>query len=271
MAQSRVNVTLVYKPLIKGLRFNENGEPARAARAIAALVFGLAFINSGCSAIDIVQRNATSVALPEVSATATTGADPVATAEAALAEARATAQALAAGATESAGVIIALARTPTAAATSRVPPARAADVTVYARIPIDSDRLNSISALALDSAGRLMVSTRAGEIYRLRDPDEEGALASPELIFADEHDQLGQVSGLLARGESLLLTNDGALTQLADSDGDGRYESVTRLTTALPPGQNPLQAGNSIVQAPDGRLFSADIGSGEILQIVLRS
>ena len=246
-------------------RVKRKDQAARAAFFIAALALTI----TGCSAIDIVQRNATAAALPDMSATASSDADPVASAEAELAKARMTAQALAADATAAAGTIVAFARTP-AAATPQIRPAIAADVTVYARIPIDSDRLNSISALAIDSAGRLLVSTRAGEIYRLRDPEPEGALASPELIFADDLDQLGQVSGLLARGEALLLLNDGALSQLGDFDGDGRYESVARLTAALPAGQNPLQAGNSIVQAPDGRLFSADIGSGEILQILLR-
>ena len=246
-------------------RVNRKEQPARAAFFIAALALTI----TGCSAIDIVQRNATAAALPVESATASADADPVASAEAELAKARMTAQALAAEATTAAGTIVAFARTPTAAA-PQIRPAIAADVTVYARIPIDSDRLNSISALAIDSAGRLLVSTRAGEIYRLRDPEQEDALASPELIFADDLDQLGQVSGLLARGETLLLLNDGALSQLGDFDGDGRYESVARLTAALPAGQNPLQAGNSIVQAPDGRLFSADIGSGDILQILLR-
>ena len=247
-------------------RVKRKDQAAGAALIIAALALTI----TGCSAIDIVQRNATAAASVDASATATTAADPVATAEAELAKARMTAQALAAEATAAAGTIVAFAGTPTAAAPRQVRPAIAADVTVYARIPIDSDRLNSISALAIDSAGRLLVSTRAGEIYRLRDPEQAGALASPELIFADDLDQLGQVSGLLARGETLLLINDGALTQLGDFDGDGRYESVARLTAALPAGQNPLQAGNSIVPAPDGRLFSADIGSGEILQILLR-
>lgn len=242
----------------------QKAQTIQAAFCFAAL----ALIVSGCSAIDMVQRNATAAAF-DVPATATAAADPVATAEADLVKARMTAHALAAEATAAAGTIVAFAQTPTAAA-PQIRPAITADVSVYARIPIDSDRLNSISALALDSAGHLLVSTRAGEIYRLRDPEQEGALASLELIFADDRDQLGQVSGLLARGDALLLLNDGSLSQVSDIDGDGRYESVAELSSALPAGQNPLQAGNSIVQAPDGRLFSADIGSGEILQVVLR-
>ena len=197
-------------------------------------------------------------------------ADPAATAQAEHEQLRLTTQALANRGTEAAATIAAREEAPTATAPPRLEPATSADAVVYARIPIDSDRLNSISALAFDSAGQLLVSTRAGEIYRLRDPDEAGALASPELIFADDFDQIGQVSGLLARGEALLLVNDGALSQLGDFDGDGRYESVAQLSTALPAGQSPLQADNSLVQAPDGRLFSADIASGEILQIVLR-
>ena len=48
------------------------------------------------------------------------------------------------------------------------------------------------------------------------------------------------------------------------------YEVVTHLSSDLPAEQSPLLASNGIVQAPDGRLFSADLNSGEIFRIVLR-
>ena len=141
---------------------------------------------------------------------------------------------------------------------------------VHGWVPVDSDSLNSVTALAFDREGHLLVSTRAGEIYRLIDGDGDGTAEFTEMIFKDADDEIGQVSGMIALGEALLLINDGRLNQLLDSDADGIYDSVTLLSTELPANQNPLQANNSIVQAPDGRLFTADINSGEILQIVLR-
>ena len=148
--------------------------------------------------------------------------------------------------------------------------AKSADTLVYGRVPIDSDRLNIIAALAFDRAGQLIVSTRAGEIYRLSDSDDDGLADDTQLIFADEDEALGQVSGMFLRGESLILINGERLSQLQDRDADGVYETVTRLSQQLPADQNPLLASNSIAQAPDGRLFTADLNSGEILQIVLR-
>ena len=147
---------------------------------------------------------------------------------------------------------------------------RSAIARIYGRVPVDSDSLNSVTALAFDREGHLLVSTRAGEIYRLIDGDGDGEAESTEMIFNDADDEIGQVSGMIALGETLMLINDGRLNQLLDSDADGIYDSVTLLSTELPANQNPLQANNSIAQAPDGRLFTADINSGEILQIVLR-
>ena len=148
--------------------------------------------------------------------------------------------------------------------------ASAADVAVYGSVPIDSDRLNIIAALAFDADGDLLAATRAGEVYRLRDSDGDGLADETALIFADEQEALGQVSGMLVRGESLLLLHGGALSQLRDDNGDGRYETVTLLSESLPAAQSALRASNGVVEAPDGRLFTVDISSGEILHISLR-
>lgn len=254
---------------------NPNQELNLAARCVAAVMIAGALTLSSCSAIELQQQNATAAALADAQGSTAPTADIAASARAERDQLQLTAQALAVRGTQSAATIVALEATPTDAPTAatappQIDPATAADVVVYARIPIDSDRLNSISALAFDSAGHLLVSTRAGEIYRLLEPDEEGALADNELIFADAEETIGQVTGLLARGDTLLLINDGLLSQLQDLDGDGRYETVAQLTTALPLNQSPLLANNSIVQAPDGRLFTADVRSGEILRIILR-
>ena len=240
-------------------------------RAITLIVALAGLLLSSCSAIELQQQNATAAALAEAPVSTEPTADIASSAQAEHEQLQLTARALAISGTQAAATLEARPTdAPTAAASPQIDPATAADAVVYARIPIDSDRLNSISALAFDSAGHLLVSTRAGEIYRLRDPDEEGALADNELIFADAEEAIGQVSGLLARGETLLLVNDGVLSQLQDLDGDGRYETVAQLTTALPLNQSPLHANNSILQAPDGRLFTADVQSGEILRIILR-
>ena len=69
---------------------------------------------------------------------------------------------------------------------------------------------------------------------------------------------------MFARGDSLIVLNGERLSKLTDSDGDGIYDAVVHLTEALPVGQASRLASNGIVQAPDGRLFSANLDSGEI-------
>ena len=56
----------------------------------------------------------------------------------------------------------------------------------------------------------------------------------------------------------------------ATKTATARYETVRLLSEGLPAAQSALRASNGIVQAPDGRLFTVDINSGEILKILLR-
>ena len=198
----------------------------------------------GCSAIELNQRNAEATARAEANIAATV-------------DSRVTAQSRPIQAPE---VTAEAMPSPTASPFA----AAAADIKVYGRVPIDSDRLNSITALAFDVDGRLLAGLRAGEIYRLEEGDEA------RLIFEDQGGDIGQVSGLFARGDALIIINGQQLSQLRDGDGDGFYETVTQLSTALPAHQSPLQAGNSIIQSTDGRYFTADVHTGEILQIILR-
>ena len=205
---------------------------------IIAVILAMGLV--GCSAIKLNQRSAEATARAEANIAATVNS-------------RVTAF-----------------QTPEATAEARPSPtaspfvAAAADIEVYGRVPIDSDRLNSITALAFDGDGRLLAGLRAGEIYRLEEGDEA------RLIFEDRGGDIGQVSGLFARGDALIIINGQQLSQLRDGDGDGFYETVTQISTALPAHQSPLQAGNSIIQSTDGRYFTADVNTGEILQIILR-
>ncbi|MCY4020383.1 MAG: hypothetical protein OXG39_13325 [Chloroflexi bacterium] len=231
----------------------------------------------GCSAIALHQENARSAEEARVEIRDAT-AQPISAAQAEITQVYATVEALSLGATQVAETMTALASAtsasrPTVADATSIPAdyfASAVDTVVYGQVPVDSDRLNVIAALAFDREDRLLVSTRAGEIYRLLDLDEDGIAEERRLVFRDADDELGQVSGLVAIGEVLMLLNDGRLSQLQDQDRDGAYETVTHLSQELPAGRSPLQANNSIVRAPDGRYFAADIGRGEILQIVFR-
>lgn len=230
---------------------------------------------AGCSAIELHQQNTRASDDTRVDITAPT-AQPGSTAQAELTKAYATIQALSLSATQAAQGTSTANANPTAqdaggaTATSEDFLASAVETVVYGQVPVDSDRLNVIAALAFDSDSRLLVSTRAGDIYRLLDLDEDGIAEETRLVFHDEGDELGQVSGLVVIGEVLILLNDGRLSQVLDQDRDGAYETVTHLSQELPAGQSPLLANNSIVRAPDGRYFAADIGRGEILQIVFR-
>ena len=126
--------------------------------------------------------------------------------------------------------------TPSPAEATAVPSISSADTVVYGSVPIDSDRLNTIAALAFDHEGQLLVSTRAGEIYRLSDEDDDGLADDRQLIFADADESLQQVAGMFMRGDSLILLNGDRLSQLRDSDGDGIYDAVRHLTEELPAG-----------------------------------
>jgi len=212
---------------------------------------------AGCSAIELNKRNA--------QATARTQANIAATVDS-RAAAFQTEQAQAAAITARPEV------TDEAMPTREARPfiAAAADMVAYGMVPIDSDRLNSITALAFDSEGQLLVSLRAAEIYRLEDGDGDGEVDAVRLIFEDQDGDIGQVAGLFARGEALIVINGEQLSQLQDRDADGIYETVTQLSAELPANQSLLHASNGIIQSPDGRYFTANVNTGEILQIVLR-
>lgn len=230
---------------------------------------------AGCSAIELHQQNLEATEEAHVDITAATD-QPGSATQAEITQIYATLRALSISATEAAQTAIAKSASPTAedeAGPTAIPAdflASAADTVVYGQVPVDSDRLNVIAALAFDSEGRLLVSTRAGEIYRLLDLDEDGIAEETRLVFRDVNDELGQASGLVAIGEVLILLNDGRLSQVQDQDRDEVYETVIHLSQELPADQSPLKANNSIVRAPDGRYFAADVGRGKILQIVFR-
>lgn len=243
-----------------------NARHSLTARLLAGLSLTLAaWLLTACSAIELHQQMA--------SQTAAAAEGPAADARATLAAYQATAGAQLQRATDSAATLLALERAASAAPSPTDRPTisvSSADTVIYGAVPIDSDRLNIIAALAFDADGQLLAATRAGEVYRLSDNDGDGMADETALIFADEREALGQVSGMFVRGANLLLLHGDALSQLRDADGDGRYETVTLLSEGLPAAQSALRASNGIVQAPDGRLFTADINSGEILQIILR-
>ena len=215
----------------------------------------LAMALAGCSAIELNQRNAQATARMEANLAATV-------------DSRVAAFRLEPAATITARREVTDEPVPTAEASPFI--ASAAETTIYGAVPIDSDRLNSITALAFDAQGQLLVSLRAGEIYRLEDSNADGVVDANRLIFEDRNGDIGQVSGLWLRGDALIVINERQLTQLQDSDADGIYETVTQLSSGLPANQSPLQANNSILQLPDGRYFTANVHTGEILQIVLR-
>ncbi len=144
-----------------------------------------------------------------------------------------------------------------------------AETTVYGTIPIDSDSLNSITAITFDSEGHMLVSLRAGEIYRLEDTDADDIADEITLVFEDGDDEIGQISGIFSQNEVLYIINGSRLSQLRDTDNDGIYETVAQLSDSLPANQALLQASNSIVRSSDGRYFTTNVITGEILQLML--
>lgn len=257
-------MTLLKRGILQ--RVKANKARIAAARLIVAAAL-IAWALTGCSAFELHQQIGSATADSQALATAATEDTTRSALEAAHDSARATAQALAQEATRAAAAIATLEGAPATADAFALP--ASAETVVYGSVPIDSDRLNIIAALAFDAGGLLLVATRAGEIYAMPDDDGDGLADETRLVFADEEEQLGQVSGLIARSEGLILLNGERLSLLRDEDGDGAYDGVTHLAHGLPADQSPLQASNGIAQAPDGRLFTVDIKSGEILRIVM--
>jgi len=144
-----------------------------------------------------------------------------------------------------------------------------ADVTVFGTVPIDSDSLNSITALTFDADGNLLVSLRNGDIYRLIDDDNDDTADEVTLVFEDSDDDIGQVSGILVEGDLLYIVSGAQLSVIQDTDGDGNYDAVTELSDNLPDNQALLQANNSIIQVDDRRYMTADVSSGDIVLITV--
>lgn len=147
--------------------------------------------------------------------------------------------------------------------------ATSADTSVYGTVPIDNDSLDSITAITFDSAGHMLVSLRAGDIYRLEDTNNDGVADEITLIFEDLDEQIGQISGIFSQNEVLYIINGSRLSQLRDTDNDGIYETVVQLSESLPANQALLQASNSIIRSSDGRYFTTNVITGEILQLTL--
>lgn len=144
-----------------------------------------------------------------------------------------------------------------------------AETLVYGVVPIDSDSLNSITAITFDSVGRMLVGLRAGEIYQLDDTDDDNIAEEITLVFEDLNNEIGQISGIFSQNEVLYVINGSRLSQLNDSDDDGIYDTVIQLSESLPANQALLQASNSIIRSSDGRYFTTNVITGEILQLVL--
>jgi|GEM_PF-2001346 len=144
-----------------------------------------------------------------------------------------------------------------------------AETSVYGVVPVDNDSLNSITAMAFDTSGQLLVGLRAGEIYRLEDTDADAVADEITLVFEDLNDEIGQISGIFSENEVLYIINGSRLSQLSDTDNDGIYETVTQLSESLPANQALLQASNSIIRSSDGRYFTTNVITGEVLQLLL--
>lgn len=144
-----------------------------------------------------------------------------------------------------------------------------AEIVIFGSVPIDSDSLNSVTALTLDNNGNLLVSLRNGDIYRLVDEDNDDEADEVTLIFEDSEDDIGQVSGILTDGDLLYIVSGETFSVVQDSDNDGVYDTVTELSDDLPDAQALLQANNSIIRADDGRYITADVNTGDILFITL--
>ena len=264
-------------------------------RQLGILLLGLGLV--GCSAIELGEQNEQATIQAEVaientvqSQIATQAVDLNATLETVYEQATSDAQAFSTQVEETLNAIIEPTPSPdiesTAEITAETTPdvestveltpeispnfvPESADISIFASVPIDSDSLNSVTALAFDREGHLLVSLRAGEIYRLQDDDQDGVADETTLIFEDVDNEIGQVSGIFSQNAVLYILNGNRLSQLRDADNDGLYETITHLSESLPANQSLLQANNSIVRSPDGRYFTVDINRGEILQLLL--
>ena len=136
-----------------------------------------ALVLAACSAIELYQQNSsgTQAAASAVDATVAAVIDSASAQQDAL---EATVAALRTEATRAAQSLADVQATADAAFATATPDPHAArqtseaifsaaEITIYGQVPVDSERLNTIAALAFDGDGQLLAATRAGEIYRL--------------------------------------------------------------------------------------------------------
>lgn len=145
-----------------------------------------------------------------------------------------------------------------------------ATVSIFGTVPIDSESLNSITAMTHGSNGHLLVSLRNGDIYRLSDDNGDHVADDVTRVFEDTGNAIGQVHGIYSDGIMLYVMHGQTLSLVQDTDADGHYDTVTTLSDALPQNDTLLRANNSIISAGDARTyFTADVDSGDILLITL--
>jgi hypothetical protein len=249
---------------------------------IRQLIWVLAIGLVGCSAIELGEQNAQATAQAEAiieNTVASRVAEQLAnepTIDAITAQATNDAQAIETYVAGTVTAVIQQTPSPDSESTAEVTPdvasdfvAKSVNTSVYGTVPIDSDSLNSITAITFDSAGYMLVGLRAGDIYRLEDTDDDQVADKITLIFEDLDEEIGQVSGIFSQNEVLYIVNGRRLSQLRDTDNDGIYETVIQLSESLPANQALLQANNSIVRSSDGRYFTTNVMTGEILQLTL--
>mgnify|MGYP001544998088 CR=1 FL=1 len=151
---------------------------------------------------------------------------------------------------------------------TRIP--SSATVNVFGTVPIDSESLNSITAMTHSSDGHLLVSLRNGDIYRLPDDNGDDIADDVMRVFEDTDNVIGQVHGIYSDGAMLYVMHGQTLSLLQDTNTDSLYDTVTTLSDALPQNDTLLRANNSIISAGNTRrYFTADVESGDILLITL--
>ena len=86
------------------------------------------------------------------------------------------------------------------------------------RLPVSTSMMPT--AMATDDAGRLLVTSLKGHLYRLRDADQDGLEESAELI----EEGLAAAFGVAVDGKDILVTHKPELLRLIDTNGDGHID-----------------------------------------------
>jgi putative membrane-bound dehydrogenase-like protein len=130
-----------------------------------------------------------------------------------------------------------------------LPPGFVADV--YAQPP-DAE---VPSLVTFDPQGRMIVMTVGGKLFQITDADGDQQGETVIVLYDNADRQLVQAVGLAFHEGTMYISDSGRISTFADSDSDGKLDTLTPIVEGLPSLIFPDHSNNGIAFGPDGKLY----------------